>query len=316
MKYKKIKIVFMGTSEFGIPTLKLLNQEFNLKAVITNVDKRSGRGLNFKESEVKIFAKKNKIHFLQPDNLKDPNFIEQICCLKPDFIIVIAFRMIPRIVWEIPRYGTINLHASLLPNYRGAAPINWVIINNENKTGLTTFFIDENIDTGKILLQNHISIDEKINAGELHEKLKLLGPNLVFETIIGVYNDKIIPLNQDKDDNIKKAPKFDKKNTIIQWNKSVIQVYNKIRGLNPYPGARTTISNNLYSKRVIIYDSEYVIQNHDYKVGKFIINNSKIKVYCSDGFIIIKSLKLEGKRKMDCQSFLNGFDIENYNMFK
>ena len=165
-------------------------------------------------------------------------------------------------------------------------------------------------------MQKHISIDEKINAGELHEKLKLLGPNLVFETIIGVYNDKIIPLNQDKKYDIKKAPKFDKKNTIIQWNKSVIQVYNTIRGLNPYPGARTTINNNLYSKRVIIYDSEYVVQNHDYKVGKFKVKNSKIKVYCSDGFIIIKSLKLEGKRKMDCQPFLNGFDIENYSMFK
>ena len=316
MKYKKIKIVFMGTSGFGIPTLKLLNEEFNLKAVITNVDKRSGRGLNFKESEVKTFAKKNKIRFLQPDNLKDPSFIEQICYIKPDFIIVIAFRMIPRAVWKIPTYGTINLHASLLPNYRGAAPINWVIINNENKTGLTTFFIDENIDTGKILLQKPISIDEKINAGELHEKLKLLGPNLVFETIIGVYNDKIVPLNQDKEVNIKKAPKFDKKNTIIQWNRSVTQVYNMIRGLNPYPGARTTICNNLYSKRVVIYDSEYIVNNHDYKVGKFIVNNSKIKVYCSNGFIIIKSLKLEGKRKMDCQSFLNGFDLENYSMFK
>ena len=161
--------------------------------------------------------------------------------------------MIPKAVWKIPKYGTINLHASLLPNYRGAAPINWAIINNEKKTGLTTFFIDENIDTGKILLQKRISIDEKINAGELHEKLMLLGPNLVFETIIGVYNDKIIPLNQDKEYNIKKAPKFDKKNSIIQWNKSVIKVYNTIRGLNPYPGARTTIRNNHHNKRVIIY---------------------------------------------------------------
>ena len=179
MNNKEVKILFMGTAEFGIPTLKVLNDNYNLDAIITNYDKPSGRGLKIKFSAVKKFAISNNIKYFQPKNLKDQSFIDKIKSINPDIIVVVAFRMIPKSIWQIPKYGTINLHASLLPNYRGSAPINWAIINNENFTGVTTFFIDDKIDTGDILLQEKIKLDKKINAGELHDKLKVIGASTV-----------------------------------------------------------------------------------------------------------------------------------------
>lgn len=317
MSKKSTNIIYMGTASFGIPTLEIINENFNLIAIITNYDKPSGRGLKIKNSSVKDYAINNKISFFQPKNLKDIDFINIIKELNPDFIIVVAFRMIPKSIWEIPRFGTINLHASLLPDYRGSAPINWVIINNEIQTGVTSFYIDENIDTGDILLQEKTEIDSRITAGELHDKLQILGAGVIKKTINGVLTAKLKPLKQKKVSNLKTAHKFNKENIQINWNESALNIYNKIRGLNPFPGART----NLYSgskkeKKIIIYNSDYIIENHDKYEGEIIIINNLLNVFCNDGYIIIKELKVEGKKKMTTKALLNGFKIEKNSYFK
>ena len=307
----------MGTAEFGIPTLKVLNDNFKLNGIITNYDKPSGRGLKIKFSPVKKFAIENNIKYLQPKNLKNEDFIKKIKSLNPDFIIVVAFRMIPEKVWKIPKHGTINLHASLLPNYRGSAPINWVIINNEQETGVTTFFIDENIDTGDILLQRKIKIDNKINAGDLHDKLKDIGADIVFNTIDGILKRKIKKIKQKENRLYKTAYKFDKENIKLNWNLNGIDIYNKIRGLSPFPGSRTTISSTKGdNKKVVIYGSDYIIESHDLENGIISTEKDIIKITCSDGYIIIKDLKVEGKKRMDAKSFLNGFNLENYYIAK
>ena len=307
----------MGTAEFGIPTLKVLNDNFKLNGIITNYDKPSGRGLKIKFSPVKKFAIENNIKYLQPKNLKNEDFIKKIKSLNPDFIIVVAFRMIPEKVWKIPKHGTINLHASLLPNYRGSAPINWVIINNEQETGVTTFFIDENIDTGDILLQKKIKIDNKINAGELHDKLKNIGAEVVYNTIDGLLKRKLKKIKQQKNQPYKTAYKFDKENIKLNWNLNGIDIYNKIRGLSPFPGSRTTISSEKgENKNVIIYDSDYIAESHNLENGSIFNEKGVIKIACSDGYIIIKNLKVEGRKRMDTKSFLNGFNLENYYIAK
>ncbi len=307
----------MGTAEFGIPTLKVLNDNFKLNGIITNYDKPSGRGLKIKFSPVKKFAIENNIKYLQPKNLKNEDFIKKIKSLNPDFIIVVAFRMIPEKVWKIPKHGTINLHASLLPNYRGSAPINWVIINNEQETGVTTFFIDENIDTGDILLQRKIKIDNKINAGDLHDKLKDIGAEIVFNTIDGILKRKIKKIKQKENRLYKTAYKFDKENIKLNWNLNGIDIYNKIRGLSPFPGSRTTISSTKGdNKKVVIYGSDYIVESHDLENGIISTEKDIIKITCSDGYIIIKDLKVEGKKRMDAKSFLNGFNLENYYIAK
>jgi len=307
----------MGTAEFGIPTLKVLNDNFKLNGIITNYDKPSGRGLKIKFSPVKKFAIENNIKYLQPKNLKNEDFIKKIKSLNPDFIIVVAFRMIPEKVWKIPKHGTINLHASLLPNYRGSAPINWVIINNEQETGVTTFFIDENIDTGDILLQKKIKIDNKINAGELHDKLKNIGAEVVYNTIDGLLKRKLKKIKQQKNQPYKTAYKFDKENIKLNWNLNGIDIYNKIRGLSPFPGSRTTISSEKgENKNVIIYDSDYIAESHNLENGSIFNEKGVIKIACIDGYIIIKNLKVEGRKRMDTKSLLNGFNIENYYIAK
>ena len=225
MNFKKVKILFMGTAEFGIPTLEILNNNFDLNTIITNYDKPSGRGLKIKFSPVKEFAISNNIKFLQPKNLKDQSLVNEIKSIKPDFIIVVAFRMIPKIIWEIPKYGTINLHASLLPNYRGSAPINWAIINNEEYSGVTTFFIDDKIDTGDILLQEKIKLEKNINAGDLHDKLKVIGARTVERTIIEILKNKLLKKKQVIEGNYKTAFKLDKKNIKIDWNQDLSLIH-------------------------------------------------------------------------------------------
>ena len=317
MNFKKVKILFMGTAEFGIPTLEILNNNFDLNTIITNYDKPSGRGLKIKFSPVKEFAISNNIKFLQPKNLKDQSLVNEIKSIKPDFIIVVAFRMIPKIIWEIPKYGTINLHASLLPNYRGSAPINWAIINNEEYSGVTTFFIDDKIDTGDILLQEKIKLEKNINAGDLHDKLKVIGARTVERTIIEILKNKLVKKKQVIEGNYKTAFKLDKKNIKIDWNQDCLSIYNKIRGLSPFPGARTTlIDTNGGNKKVIFYESEFEIFNHNQKNGKLLKEKDLIKITCSDGYVVIKNLKMEGKKRMNTRSFLNGFNIENYTSVK
>ena len=317
MNNKEVKILFMGTAEFGIPTLKVLNDNYNLNAIITNYDKPSGRGLKIKFSPVKKFAISNNIKYFQPKNLKDQSFIDKIKSINPDIIVVVAFRMIPKSIWQIPKYGTINLHASLLPNYRGSAPINWTIINNENFTGVTTFFIDDKIDTGDILLQEKIKVDKKINAGELHDKLKVIGAITVRKTIKEILNNTLIKKKQKQDGDYKTAYKLDKENIKIDWTKNCLEIHNKIRGLSPFPGARTSLINNKGDiKRAIFYESEYIVQNHNFENGQIIKEKDSFKITCNDGYLLIKNLKIEGKKRMNTFSFLNGFNIENYKMVK
>ena len=317
MNNKEVKILFMGTAEFGIPTLKVLNDNFNLDTIITNYDKPSGRGLKIKFSPVKNFAITNNIKYLQPKNLKDQSFINKIISINPDIIVVVAFRMIPKSIWKIPKYGTINLHASLLPNYRGSAPINWAIINNENFTGVTTFFIDDKIDTGDVLLQEKIKVDKKINAGELHDKLKVIGAITVKKTIKEILNNTLIKKKQKLDGDYKTAYKLDKENIKIDWTKNCLEIHNKIRGLSPFPGARTSLINNKGDiKRAIFYESEYIVQNHNFENGQIIKEKDSFKITCNDGYLLIKNLKIEGKQRMNTSSFLNGFNIENYKMVK
>ena len=317
MNYKNVKIVFMGTADFGIPTLNILNDIFNLDTIITNFDKPSGRGLKIKFSPVKEFAIKNDINYLQPKNLKNEEFLQRIKSINPDFIIVVAFRMIPKSVWSIPKYGTINLHASLLPDYRGSAPINWVIINNEKITGVTTFFIDDKIDTGDILIQERIKIDKKINAGELHDKLKLIGASIVEKTLKGILENSLQRVKQTQKNNFNTAYKFDKKNIKIDWNQNCLEIYNKIRGLSPYPGAKTSlVSKSGKTVNTIFYESEYLVEKHNHINGKIMREKGKIKIACNNGYLIIKNLKIEGKRRMDTESLLNGYKIEKYEMVK
>ena len=293
MNNKEVKILFMGTAEFGIPTLKVLNDNYNLDAIITNYDKPSGRGLKIKFSPVKKFAISNNIKYFQPKNLKDQSFIDKIKSINPDIIVVVAFRMIPKSIWQIPKYGTINLHASLLPNYRGSAPINWTIINNENFTGVTTFFIDDKIDTGDILLQEKIKVDKKINAGELHDKLKVIGAITVKKTIKEILNNTLIKKKQKQDGDYKTAYKLDKENIKIDWTKNCLEIHNKIRGLSPFPGARTSLINNKGDiKRAIFYESEYIVQNHNFENRQIIKEKDSFKIACNDGYLLIKNLRL------------------------
>ena len=303
----------MGTSEFGVPTLEQIAINFNLVAIVTNYDKPSGRGLKIKNSAVKEYALKKNIELLQPKNLKDQNFVEKIKKFKPDFIIVVAFRMLPKIIWSIPNFGTINIHASLLPNYRGAAPINWALINGEKYTGVTTFFIDDKIDTGDILLQKKIKINETDNAEDLHNSLSKTGSLLMNETINRVLNNSIKPSKQESNKTYKTAYKLNKDNIKIDWETKPIEIYNKIRGLSPYPGARTTIIDikRKIKKNVIIYDCDYKLINSKLIPGHIIISKNDFKISCVDGFIQIKDIKIEGKKRMKIKSFLNGFNGNN-----
>ena len=303
----------MGTSEFGVPTLNQIVNNFNLLAIVTNYDKPSGRGLKIRNSAVKEYALKKNIELLQPKNLKDQNFVEKIKKFKPDFIIVVAFRMLPKIIWSIPNLGTINLHASLLPNYRGAAPINWALINGEKYTGVTTFFIDDKIDTGDILLQKKIKINKTDNAEYLHNSLSKTGSLLMNETINRVLNNSIKPSKQESNKAYKTAYKLNKDNIKIDWETKPIEIYNKIRGLSPYPGARTTIIDikGKTKKNVIIYDCDYKLINSKLIPGHIIISKNDFKISCVDGFIQIKDIKIEGKKRMKIKSFLNGFNGNN-----
>ena len=303
----------MGTSEFGLPTLEQIKNNFNLLAIVTNYDKPSGRGLKIKNSAVKEYALKKNIELLQPKNLKDQNFIEKIKKFKPDFIIVVAFRMLPKVIWSIPKYGTINLHASLLPNYRGAAPINWALINGEKFTGVTTFFIDDEIDTGDILLQKKIKINKTDNAEDLYKSLSKTGSLLMHKTINRVLNNSIKPSKQESNKDYKTAYKLNKDNIKINWETKPIDIYNKIRGLSPYPGARTTIIDSKLKtkKNIIIYDCDYKLINNKLKPGHIIISKKDFKISCFDGYIMIKDIKIEGKKRMKIKSFLNGFNGNN-----
>ncbi len=298
-----MRIVFFGTPDFAVPSLKILvDNGYTIAAVVTVADKPSGRGLQLHESPVKKFAVANSIKVLQPIKLKDENFIAELKSLNADLFIVIAFRMLPEMVWTMPPIGTFNLHGSLLPKYRGAAPINWAIMNGEKETGVTTFFLKHAIDTGDILLQQKIEIAESMNAGELHDKMMLVGADVVLKTVrlIETKNYQL----QSQTGEIIHAPKIFKDDCKINWNQSVEQVNNFIRGLSPYPAAFT----DLNGKVLKIFSGKKNIQPVEHEVGSYITNHkSFLKFACIDGYFEVENLQLEGKQKMYVQDFLRGW---------
>lgn len=306
---KDLRIVFMGTPDFAVTILDhLLENKHNVVGVITAPDKPAGRGRKLNQSAVKKYAITKGLPILQPTNLKDKSFNEELKSLKPDLQIVVAFRMLPKIVWQLPKYGTFNLHASLLPEYRGAAPIHWAIINGEIKTGVTTFFIDDKIDTGEIILQEETEISSNETVGTLHDRLMYLGAELVAKTVDLIETKKIKTTPQPVLEE-KSAPKLNSENTKINWSDSLDNIYNKIRGLNPFPAAWTFIESANEKVKAQIYAVEKEKENHNYSLGKILTSKKELKIAVKEGFINVKEIKLSGKRKMDIKSLLNGFSF-------
>jgi len=307
------RIIFMGTPQFAVEALKKMHESnHQIVGVVCPPDKPSGRGHKLKSCDVKQYALSQNLNVLQPERLKCAKFISELKSLNADLFIVVAFRMLPKEVWSIPQYGTFNIHASLLPQYRGAAPINWALINGENKTGVTSFLIDEKIDTGEILLYKECEIGINENVGELHNRLMHLGAELTIETCEGIFNKKIKPKRQDNSSELKYAPKLFKCDCKIDWSKSSIEIYNHIRGLSPYPVAWTNIISNNDSKTIKIYSADFTIIHHNKEIAEIDIDKNNFKIYTKDGFISILEIQMAGKRKMDIQSFLNGINMCNY----
>jgi methionyl-tRNA formyltransferase len=290
---------------------------FNVVAVVTTPDKPSGRGRKISKSAVKEFAEFSYLPIFQPENLKDPLFLNELQNLNADIFLVVAFRMLPEVVWKMPSIGTINLHASLLPDYRGAAPINHVLINGETTTGVTTFFIDEKIDTGNILLREEIQIFPFENAGDLHDRLKNLGTRLVIKTLALISGKGIqtVPQSQFIKENVppKQAPKIFIKDCIINWNKDHQEVHNLVRGLAPYPCARSFFVKDSVSVSFKIYESQSEHEDHSLNPGEIISDGKHfLRVACKSGYLNIVSIQLEGKKRMSTVEFLRGFNISDY----
>ncbi|CAI8174377.1 MAG: Methionyl-tRNA formyltransferase [Polaribacter sp. SA4-10] len=306
-----ISIVFMGTPDFSVTILKkLVEANYKIVGVITAPDKPAGRGRKINQSAVKEYALSQELKVLQPNNLKNKEFQKELANLNANLQVVVAFRMLPKAVWEMPIYGTFNLHASLLPDYRGAAPIHWAIINGEEKTGVTTFFIDDKIDTGEIILQKEIEIKKEETVGTLHDKLMYLGADLVKETIELVKSKKTTTYKQPKLEE-KSAPKLNPDNCKIDWTDSLENIYNKIRGLNPFPAAWTGLFNNNEEVTAKIYAVKKELISHQLDIGKIITSKKELKVAVKNGYIIIEEIKIAGKKKMDSKSLLNGFIFSN-----
>jgi methionyl-tRNA formyltransferase len=305
----------MGTPEFAVASLEaLLQTEHEILAVVTTPDKPAGRGQKVHQSEVKKYALEHSIPILQPEKLKDPTFIEQLKDLSADLQVVVAFRMLPEVVWNMPTYGTLNLHGSLLPHYRGAAPINWAIMNGEVETGVTTFFIEHSIDTGNIIFQEKIQIEENETAGDIHDKLMVIGAKLVVKTVQAINNKDYPQIPQIKLVNdgaiLKSAPKLFKDNCKIDWTKGSKEIYNFIRGLSPYPAAWTIISiPNAALLNIKIFEASFEINVNSNHIPGEIETDEKsyLKVRTADGYINIFSLQLEGKKRLSIDEFLRGF---------
>jgi len=308
---EKLRIVFMGTPDFAVGILDtILKNNYEIAAVVTAPDKPAGRGQKLNQSAVKVYAEENNLKVLQPTNLKSEDFLTELAALNANLQIVVAFRMLPKAVWQMPKLGTFNLHASLLPDYRGAAPINWAIINGEEKTGVSTFFIDEKIDTGAIILKNETNISEEETAGELHDRLMLLGAETVVETLKLIENNQVKTTIQPAEET-KTAYKLNRENCKIDFNKSSKEVYNLIRGLNPYPSAYTILTDNGNEYNIKIHDVTYTIEQHNFKPGKFIASKKTIRIATNDGFIEILSLQFPGKKKMKTAELLNGMQFSD-----
>lgn len=307
----KLKILFFGTPSFAKTCLEeLIIKEYEICGVITIPDKKSGRGLKLKKSIVKVFSEENKLKIFQPENLKNKKFLKEIKKLKADIGVVVAFRKIPKELWEIPNFGTFNLHASLLPNYRGAAPINWSIIFKEKVTGVTTFLINDNIDSGDLLLQEKISIDHNENAGSLHDKLAIIGKNIIIKTI-DLFPLKFKPKKQIIIGNENIAPKLTRENTKIDWSNTLEDIYNKIRGLSPSPGAWTFLvsgKENIIFKIFKASTEPLIDENAD---NEIIVIKKNLFVKHSDGLLKLEIVQLPNKKIMQTSSLLNGFSFKS-----
>ncbi len=297
----------MGTPEFAVPSLKIIHDVgFNILAVVTAPDKPAGRGLKLRHSPVKRFAVEHQIPVLQPEKLKHPDFLHYLESLKTDLQVVVAFRLLPEIVWNMPLLGTINLHASLLPDYRGAAPINWALINGEKITGVTTFFLKHEVDTGDIILQHKINIEDSDNAGTLHDKLSRAGAGLLLQTVnlIEDGNYKTTPQNKISD---KKAPKIFREQCLINWNNDAGTIVNFIRGLSPHPGAYTFFNEKILK----VYLAHVENMEHSEIPGKFFTDGKTwLKFAAKNGFVHVDEMQLEGKKKMSIKDFIHGYSIK------
>ncbi len=302
----------MGTPEFAVGILDtIIKNNYEVVGVITAADKPAGRGQKIKYSAVKEYALANNLTLLQPTNLKDENFLTELKALNANLQIVVAFRMLPKVVWEMPSLGTFNLHASLLPNYRGAAPINWAIINGETKTGVTTFFIDDKIDTGAMILNSEINIEPEETAGQLHDRLMHLGSTTVIDTLKVIENGNVVTTIQEDNDDIKTAYKLNKENCKIDWTKSGAEINNLIRGLSPYPASWCFLKDQNEELNIKIYEGKLISESHSYEIGKLISSKKEIKIAIKDGFIQLLSLQFPGKKRMLASELLNGVSFSD-----
>ncbi|MCO6174013.1 methionyl-tRNA formyltransferase [Flavobacterium sp. NRK F10] len=309
---EKLRIVFMGTPDFAVGILDTIyNNNYEIVGVITAADKPAGRGQKLSESAVKKYAVEKGLHLLQPTNLKSEDFLAELKSLKANLQVVVAFRMLPEVVWRMPKLGTFNLHASLLPQYRGAAPINWAIINGETKTGVTTFFIDDKIDTGAMILHKETFIEKNETAGILHDRLMDLGSEAVLETLKLIENGEVQTTVQLESGEIKTAYKLNKDNCKVDWSKSGQEIYNLIRGLCPYPAAWTYFNDENNQWNVKLYDTTFVAESHSFPVGKILTTKKEMKIAVKDGFLEIFSLQFPGKKKMQIRELLNGIHFSD-----
>lgn len=309
-KIKNMRIVFMGTPEFAVASLDaLIEAGCNIVGVVTAPDKPAGRGQKLSEPAVKKYAVTHSIKVLQPEKLRDPVFLENLRALKADLQVVVAFRMLPEVVWAMPQKGTINLHASLLPQYRGAAPINWVLINGEKETGVTTFILQQEIDTGNILFTEKVTLNDDFNAGSLHDKLMDKGAGLLVKTVKAVESGRFMVQPQHQlthNAELKHAPKIFKEDCKIEWSKPVTEVFNFIRGLSPYPVAYTELN----GKMLKVFGAIKELGETSAKPGSYQTDNKTyLKFACTDGFISVKDLQLEGKKRMSVEEFLRGVKL-------
>lgn len=318
MKKEDLKIVFLGTPEFAVESLsRLYNEGYNIAGVITMPDKPAGRGHKMLQSPVKQFAVEHGLKLMQPTNLKAPEFIEELRSLNADLFIVIAFRMLPEAVWTMPRLGTFNLHASLLPKYRGAAPLNWAVINGDKETGVTTFFLKHEIDTGDIIDQKRVTINPDDNVGDVHDRLMMLGADLTLETVRHIIDGNLKTIEQDKltgGVEPTPAPKIFKETCHIDWNNPAEKIHNLVRGLSPYPAAWTTLTTTSGEELQLKIFKTSVSERTLLAPGSIVIDKNRMYIACSDRLLEILSLQLQGKKRLDTADFLRGFNPANFKL--
>jgi methionyl-tRNA formyltransferase len=314
MKEKNLRIVFMGTPDFAVESLKrLVDSHYNIVGVITAPDKPAGRGQKLQPSAVKVFAETHGLNVLQPANLKDEAFIWELKQLSADLQIVVAFRMLPEMVWAMPRLGTFNLHGSLLPQYRGAAPINWAVINGDKETGVTTFFLQHEIDTGNIIEQRRIDIEPGDNAGSVHDKLMVVGAQLVVDTVAMIEHGTVTAKPQPMDAELRKAPKIFKDDCRIDWSQNAKTIHNLVRGLSPYPAAWTEFVSADGTRLLVKVFETRIADGQTGKVGAIASDGKKqLTIACGNGALEILSLQAAGKKRMSVDEFLRGNKIEHY----